>query len=155
MAQKFDFKKQRLFIKIYFVAQVLLIGFLIYMAFSFQAGLQAEGRPQRFFHSVVTSLVLQLALFYPISKFAAREAGREIEASAVGIGPDELKKLRTKRMIGDTCKWAYFIFFVAFIYKVPTDRFFLSIIYFTFILTSITYFQCYNFAAKRLMKEKE
>jgi len=155
MAPRYDFKKQRLFIRIYAVAQVVLIGLLIYMAVYFQAGLTAQGRSQRFFHSVVTALVLQLALFYPINRFAGREARREIDASAVGLDPDELKSFRTKRMIGDTCKWAYFIFFVAFIYKAPKDLFVLSIIFFTFVLTSLSYFQCYNFTVKRLMKEKE
>ncbi len=154
MAQVFDFKKLRIFIKIYGVAQVLLIGLLVYMAVYFQSALQMAGRPQRFLHSVVASLVIQLILFYPVYRFALREASREVEASAVGLSADELKGFRTKRMIGDTCKWAYFIFFVAFIYRAPKDLFFLSIIFFTFILTSLTYLQCYNYVTKRLMKEK-
>ncbi len=148
MAKEFDFKKQRIFIKIYGVAQVFLICLLVYMAVLFQANLQ-----QRFIYSVVTTLVMQLALFYPIYRFATREATREIEASAVGLTGDELKGYRTKRMISDTCKWAFFIFFVAFAYKVKIP-FVLSIIIFTFILTTLTYLQCYNFVAKRLMKER-
>ena len=149
MAKVFDFKKQRIFIKIFGVAQVFLIGLLVYMAILFQAALQ-----QRFISSVVATLVIQLALFYPIYRFAVREASREIEASAVGLTFDELKSFRTKRMISDTCKWAYFIFFTVFIYKAPKIPFLLSIIIFTFILTTLTYFQCYNFAANRKMKEK-
>jgi hypothetical protein len=149
MAKVFDFKKQRTFIKIYGVAQVVLIGLLVYMAVHFQAALQ-----QRFISSVVATLVIQLALFYPIYRYAVREATREIETCAVGLTDDELKKFRTKRMIADTCKWAYFIFFAAFAYKAPKVPFILSIIVFSFLLTSLTYLQCYNFVAKRLMKEK-
>jgi len=148
MAKVFDFKKQRIFIKIFGVAQVFLIGLLVYMAVLFQSALQ-----QRFINSVVATLVIQLALFYPIYRFATREATRDIEASAVGLTFDELKGFRTKRMISDTCKWAYFIFFVVFAYKVKLP-FMLSIIIFTFILTTLSYLQCYNFVAKRLMKEK-
>ena len=133
---------------IFGVAQVILIGLLIYMAVLFQSALQ-----QRFINSVVATLVIQLALFYPVYRFATREATREIEACAVGLTFDELKSFRTKRMISDTCKWAYFIFFVTFAYKVNLP-FVLSIIIFTFILTTLTYLQCYNFVAKRLMKEK-
>ena len=149
MANGFDFKKQRRFIMIYGVVQVFLVGLLVYMAVHFQGVLQ-----QRFINSVVATLVIQLALFYPVYRFAAREASREIEASAVGLTGDELKSFRTKRLISDTCKWAYFIFFVAFAYKAPKVPFILSIIIFSFILTTLTYFQCFNFVAKRLMKEK-
>lgn len=149
MAQEFDFKKLRIFIKIYYVAQAFLIALLVYMAVHFQALLQ-----QRFMTSVLASLLVQLALFYPVFRFAAREANRDIESSAVGLTGDELKKFRTSRMISDTCKWAYFIFFTVFIYKAPKIPFILSIIIFTFILTTLAYFQCYNFAANRKMKEK-
>lgn len=150
MAKKFDFKKQRIFIKIFGVAQVFLIGLLGYIAILFQAALQ-----QRFIQSVVATLVIQLALFYPAYRFAAREATREIEACAVGLTDDELKSFRKKRMISDTCKWAYFIFFAAFVYKIkPEFKLILSVVIFTFILTTLTYLQCYNFVAKRLMKEK-
>lgn len=149
MAKAFDFKKQRLFIKIYVVAQVFLIALLVYMAVHFQSVLQ-----QRFMNSVVATLLLQLALFYPVYRFAAREANREIESCAIGLTVDELKTFRTKRMISDTCKWAYFLFFATFVYKAPKVPFLLSIIIFSFILTTLTYFQCYNFVARRLMKEK-
>lgn len=154
MAKAFDFKKLRRVIMIYGVVQLFLIGLLVYMAIHFQGGLQAEGRPQRFLHGVVATLVIQLALFYPINRFAAREAEREIEACAVGLGVEELKALRSKRMVGDVVKSGIFLFFITFIYKAPKDLFILSVIFFTFILTFLTYFQCYNFSAKRLMKDK-
>jgi hypothetical protein len=154
MAKAFDFKRMRTFIKIYGVVQVGLIGLLIFMAVHFQTGLQAEGRPQRFLHSVVVTLLIQLALFYPINRFATKEAEREVETSVVGLGVEELKALRSKRMLADAIKWAVLIFFITFILRAPKDVFALSMIYFSFIVTMLTYFQCYNFSAKRLMKEK-
>ena len=150
MAKVFDFKKLRIFIKIFGVVQLLLIGLLVYMAFIFQALL-----PKGFNFSVLATLVIQIALFYPVYRFAVREATRDIESSAVGLTGDELKKFRTSRMISDTCKWAYFIFYAIFAYKAPNEiKQVLCIMVFSFILTTLTYFQCYNFVAKRLMKEK-
>ena len=150
MAKIFDFKKQRIFIRIYGVAQLFLIGLLVYMAVYFQAALQ-----QRFINSVVATLMIQLALFYPVYRFAVREATREVDTCAVGLTDDELKGFRTRRLISDTCKWAYFIFFATFAYKAPTKIPEVPcIIVFSFILTTLTYFQCYNFVARRLMKEK-
>lgn len=154
MASKFDFKKMRRLIIIYAVVQVLLVALLIFMAVNFQAGLQTEGRPQRFLHGVIAALVIQLGLFYPINKFATIEAKREVDSCATDLTPDEQKSLRTKRMVGDVVKTGVFIFFVTFIYKAPQDRFILCVIFFTFILTALSYFQNYNFAAKRAMKEK-
>jgi hypothetical protein len=155
MAEKFDFKKLRRLITIYAVVQVFLVALLIFMAVNFQAGLQAEGRPQRFLHGVIASLVIQLALFYPINRFATNEAKREVDSCATNLSTEEQKAVRNKRMIGDVIKTGVFIFFITFIYKAPKDRFVLSVIFFTFILTSLSYFQNYNFAAKRAMKEKE
>jgi len=154
MASRFDFKKLRRLITIYAVVQVFLVALLIFMAVNFQAGLQAEGRPQRFLHGVIAALVIQLALFYPINRFAANEAKREIEACATDLSIDEQKAIRSRRMVGDVVKTGIFCFFVTFIYKAPKDRFVLSIIFFTFILTALSYFQNYNFAAKRGMQEK-
>ncbi len=154
MAKVFDFKKMRRVIMIYGVVQLFLVGLLVYMAVHFQAGLLSEGRPQRFLHSVIATLVIQLALFYPINRFAAKEAEREVEACAVGLGVEELKALRSKRMVGDVIKAAIFLFFITFIYKAPKDLFILSVIFFSFVLTFLSYFQCYNFSAKRLMKGK-
>ena len=154
MAKSFDFKRLRRLTTIYLVVQVFLVILLVYMAMNFQAALQTEGRPQRFLHSVVVTLVIQLALFYPLNKFAGREAQREVDSCANEISEEEQKRLRTKRIIGDSIKTAIFIFFITFIFKAPQDRFILSVIYFSFILTILSYFQCYNFAAKRLMREK-
>ncbi|RII28730.1 MAG: hypothetical protein CXR31_02300 [Geobacter sp.] len=154
MTKSFDFKRLRRLTIIYLVVQVFLIILLVYMAIYFQAALQAEGRPQRFLHSVVVTLVIQLALFYPLNKFAGREAEREVDSCASELSVEEQKKLRSKRIIGDSIKTAIFIFFITFTFKAPQDSFVLSVIFFSFILTILSYVQCYNFTAKRLMREK-
>ncbi len=154
MANEFDFKKMRRLITIYAVVQVLLVALLIYMAIYFQASLQAEGRPQRFFQSIIATLVIQLALFYPINRFASNEAKREVESCATGLAVDDLKSFRTKRMVGDVVKTGIFIFFLIFAFKAPQNTTILCVIYYSFILTVLSYFQNYNFAAKRAMKEK-
>ena len=153
MAKTFDLTKMRKLLKIYTVVQVLLVALLIFMAVNFQAGLQAEGRPQRFMHSVIVTLVIQLALFYPLSKYATSDANREIEGSVPGLTVEEQKALRQKRLFSDFMKGAIFIFFVTFILRAPQERFILSVIFFTFILTILTYFQCFNFTVKRKIKE--
>jgi hypothetical protein len=151
MASVFNFKKLRRFIRIYAAVQVFMIALLIYMAVFFQAGLRAEGRPQRFFHSVVVSLVIQLILFYPINRFAVREAEREVDACAEGLSFEQLKTFRSSRTIGDVIKSGVLLFFITFSYKAPQDQFVLSVIYFSCILTFLSYLQCFNFSAKRAM----
>ena len=112
MSARFDFKKLHRFIMIYAVVQVVLVLLLVYMAMSFQVSLQ-----QRFLTSVIASLVIQLALFYPIWKFAGREAAREVDACEIGLDAEKLKAMRTKRTIGDVVKSGVFIFFITFIKK--------------------------------------
>jgi len=155
MANSFDFKKLRRLIKIYGVVQILLIGLLILMAVYFQAGLQAKGMPQLFMKSVIATLAIQLALFYPIYKFASGQAKREVDSCADNLTAEAMKSFRTSRLIGDMIKAAVFIFFITFILRAPVNLFVYSLIFFSFILTTLSYFQCYNFAAKKWMKEKE
>ena len=148
MTAALDFARIRRLIRIYAVVQVLLVVLLIYMAVNFQARLSSD----RFMKSVVITLLIQLALFYPINKFANREAGREIDSCATGLTPEQLKSLRTKRLIGDSVKVGVVIFYVTFILKAPAHPFFLGTLYFTFILTVLSYFQCFNFAARRRIR---
>jgi hypothetical protein len=150
MKTAYDFKKLRRLMTIYAVVQVALVALLIYVALNFQAQLPSD----RFLKTVVITLVIQTALFYPINKFANREAGREVDACAAGLTPEEMKSLRNKRLFGDVVKMSVFIFFVTFIWKAPPHPFFLSVVFFSFILTILSYFQCFNFAVRRQMREK-
>jgi uncharacterized membrane protein YhaH (DUF805 family) len=152
MTPALDFTRLRRLTLIYVVVQVLLVIMLALMALKFQAELQAEGRPQRFLHSVVVALVVQLAIFYPVNRFAAKEAEREVAGCAPGLTTEQLKAQRTRRLSGDLAKMAVFIFFATFIYRAPKDTFILSVLYYSFVLTTLSYFQCFNFAARRLMR---
>lgn len=154
MARVFDFSKVTKVIKIYGFVQVLLVVLVVFMALNFQGLLQAEGRPERFFHSVIISVIIQFILFYPIRRFATSDVNRDVENAANDLTQEETKKLRQKRIYSEYFKSAYVLFYFTFAYLAPKDRFVLSVIFISFILTMITYFQCYNFAAKRVIKEK-
>lgn len=154
MVQAYDGSKLRKVIKIYWLVQGVLILMLAFMAINFQGLLQAEGRPERFLHSVVVAIVLQLLVLYPLKRFAGGEVERDIASSAANLPVEELKKLRQKRIFSDYLKASILIFFFTFVWLAPKDRFILSTIFISFILTLLTYFQCYNFVARRALREK-
>lgn len=162
MSIGFDFKKLRRLINIYAVVQIGLVVLLIYVAMNFQIGLNAAGRGELFIKSIIITLLMQLAMFYPVYKFASREAVLAVDAVQEGLTPEELKSQRNKRLIGDVIKAGVFCFYLAFTLLVSSKglvntakMFVLSMIFFNFILTYLSYFQCFNFAAKREMKLKE
>jgi predicted ferric reductase len=147
MSKDFDFKKLRRLTMIYNVVQIVLVALLVYMSLYFQAQMGPL-----FFKSIIIVLVIQLIAFYPISLFAGREARREVASVAVGLTPEEMKSLRNKRLVGDVVRSGVFCFFLIFIYRAPAHPFALSLIFFSFILTYLTYFQCFTFVVKREMK---
>jgi hypothetical protein len=153
MAGNFDFKKLRKTITIYTVMQIILGLLFVFAAFKFQQQLAMEGRPQRFMHSVLIALGMQLALFYPLSRGAQWEANREAESGLIGITPEQQKTLRTRRAVTDVLKSAVFLFFGTFIWKMPRETFFLSLVLFSFLLTFLSYSQYFSIAAKRKIKE--
>jgi hypothetical protein len=156
MPTGFDFKKLRRLIMIHVVVQALLVLLLIYIALLFQGSLGPL-----FWKSIIITLVIQLVNFYPINFFAGKEAKREVAAVAFNLTQEEFKSQRTKRIIGEVIKMAVFAFFLIFAWSAPVtanvqaNRFTQSLIFFNFILTYLTYFQCFNFAAKREIKAKE
>jgi len=156
MPTGFDFKKIQRLIKIHVAVQILLTLLLLYIALQFQAALGPL-----FWKSVIITMIIQLVIFYPVNFFAGKEAKREVAATAVSLTQEEFKSQRTKRIIGEVIKMSVFAFFLIFAWSVkpaPTivgTRFVYSLIFFNFILTYLTYFQCFNFAAKREMTAKE
>jgi len=156
MSTGFDLKKLHRLIKIHVGVQIALVLLLIYIALLFQGSLGPL-----FWKSIIITLVIQLVNFYPINFFAGKEAKREIAATAFNLTQEEFKAQRTKRIIGEVIKMSVFAFFLIFAWSVkpaPTitgTRFIYSLIFFNFILTYLTYFQCFNFAAKREMKAIE
>jgi hypothetical protein len=152
MSTGFDFTKLRRLTTIYLVVQIFLVLLLVFMAMNFQAKL--AGQSPSFLRSIVVTFIIQLGLFFPINKFANWEAKREADAAATGLPADELKTLRTRRMIGDVTKTSIFTFFVVFFWRAPHNQFILSVIFFTFITTYLSYIQNFNFAAKREIKDR-
>lgn len=151
MPATLDLKKIKKTIRIFAVAQFALTGLLIFMAFSFQQRLQALGRGNYFMKAVLAAFVLQLFLFYPIFKFAGKEAERDFSLLAPR-GTEESKAIAKKKRWADIVKMSVFGFYAIFLLAVPSDPWILSVIFYSFILTILSYFQCYNFAAKKLAR---
>lgn len=149
-----NFQKLRKYMAIFRVAQVFLFIILIYMAVNFQAQFVNSGKGPQFLKSVIAALVIQLILFYPINKFAANDAEREMAATDPGTTQEELTKLRSKRIVSDFTKAAVFIFFITFISMAPAILVINCTVFFVFILSVLTYFQCYNFVIRRTMKRQ-
>jgi len=155
----FDFKRLNRTMTIYRVVQALLVCMLIYVAYIFQNNFALMGRPEKFISSIVAAIVIQLLLLYPIYRLAWRDAGVEMEGSAVGLTAEALAALRKKRLLGDLWKFSAVGFFLAFVTLVPDVKkaagapVILAIIIFSFLLMCLTYFQCFNFSAKKRMKQ--
>ena len=148
MAAVYDFTKFRRLLNIHLVVQVVLAALLVWTAWMFQQKLA-----DRFLICVISALVFQLILFFPIKSLTGKEVEREIASSAVALTPDDLLALRRKRVIADIIKSSVFLFFFIFIYMLlQKPIIFLAFAYFSFIMTCLSYFQCFNFAAKREMK---
>ena len=147
MAAAYDFTKLRRLLIIHLVVQIALVALLVWASWLFQQRLA-----DRFLNGVIFSLVIQLGLFFPIKSLTAKEVDREIATSAIGLTPADLQALRRKRVTADVIKSSVFLFFFIFIYTTPAKPIILAITYFTFILTCLSYFQCFNFAARREMK---
>lgn len=147
------FKKIKKTMGIFAVVQFLLIALLVYMAVNFQAKLRLLHREHNFMQGVIATFIIQLAFFYPIYRFAAKEADRDLSLTGNSLSKEEIKAVGKKKRFADIIKIATFGFFVIFIMAAPADPLILSVLYYSFILTILTYLQCYNFAAKKLMKE--
>lgn len=149
MAAAYDFTKLRRLLTIHLAVQAGLAALLVVAAWLFQQRI-----PDRFLNSVIFALVVQLILFLPLKGLTAREVAREIASSALGLTPAELVALRRKRVTADVIKSSVFIFFLILIIGLPGKPVILAITFFTFILTCLTYFQCFNFAARREMQAR-
>jgi hypothetical protein len=155
----FDFKKLNRTMTIYRVVQGLLLCLLIYVAYVFQSRFAMMGSPEKFMYSIKITIMSQFIAIYPIYRLAWRDAGVEIEGSAVGLTKENLAALRKKRLLGDLWKFSAVAFFLAFVTMVPDAKkaagatHVLAGILFSFLLMCLTYFQCFNFSAKKLMKQ--
>jgi hypothetical protein len=148
MTQGFDYTRLKRLITIYYVVQGFLLVLLAVIAF----WLQAHVSQQVFVNSLIRAVVAQIILFYPVYRFAAHEAKREVSSCSSSLSKDELMALRRKRVTGDIVKAAVFIFFLVFILRAPQVPGAQFSILFVFILMTLCYFQCYNFVAGKQMK---
>jgi hypothetical protein len=153
MTSAIDFRKINKTIRIFGVVQLGLVALLVYMAVNFQAKLRLEHRDFRFMHGVIASFVVQLLLLYPIYKFSEKEVERDL-AMMGNLSKEEMTALTKKKRFSDIIKIAALGFFVVFVMAAPNDTFILSIIYYSFVLTILTYLQCYNFIARKLTHQK-
>ena len=149
MAAAYDFTKLRKLLTIQLVVQIVLVMLLVVVSLLFQQRIA-----DRFLNCVIVSLLMQVGLFFPLKNLTAREVTREIGSSALGLTPADLQVLRRKRVIADVIKSSVFLFFFIFIYRLPENTVVLTIAFFSFVLTCLTYFQCFNFTAKREMKAR-
>lgn len=147
-----DQKKINKTIKIFAVAQFGLIALLVYTAVKFQHYLLAVGRGYRFMNGVVAAFVIQLLLFYPIYRFAAKEAERDFSLIDRELSDREAKEFAKKKRWTDITKISTLGFYFIFSLAAPADPFILSIIIYSFLLTILTYLQSYSFAVKKLSK---
>lgn len=154
----FDFKRLNRLTIIYRVVQTLLVLLLAYMAFRFQQLFAFKGRPDQFFTSITAAVILQLVLIYPVYRLAWRDAGIEVEGSAQNMTGEQMAALRKKRLLGDLWKLCGVAFFIVFAFLAPGAEksagapLVLAGTIFSFLLTCLMYFQCFNFSAKKRMK---
>ena len=147
----YDFKKLNRTMTIYRVVQGLLLCLLIYVAYVFQSGFT----PERFMYSIKITIMSQFIAIYPIYRLAWRDAGVEIEGSAVGLTKEGFAALRKKRLLGDLWKFSAVGFFLAFVTMVPKAAGAPTVLagtLFSFLLMCLAYYQCFNFSAKKRIK---
>ena len=152
-----DFKKLNRQMMVYRVVQTILTGLLVLLAINFQGRFAALQKPGQFFSSLMVAIIVQLLLIWPVYKLAWRDAGVEIEGSQPNLTTEQQAALRKKRLIGDLWKFCGVGFFIAFVTLVPDAKkaagatMVLASIIFSFLLTCLMYFQCFNFSAKKRM----
>lgn len=155
----YDFTRLKRLTIIYNVVQVGLFGLFLFMAYNFMLVFARYGLSGYFIKSIGMSVVIQLIMFYPAWWLSRQDLEIEVGTSLVGATPEQLVALRRKRMIGDIWKLSVLGAFVVFVTMVPgVDKgrgaaLILSVAYFGFLLTSLTYFQCFNYHAKRRRNE--
>lgn len=153
-----NFKKLKRQMMIYRIVQTVLTGLLVVVAIAFQGRFDATGRSDQFYSSIIVAVVVQLLLLYPVYRLAGRDASIEIEGSEPNLSDVQLAALRKKRLIGDLWKFCGVAFFLVFVTLVPDAKkavgapLVLAATIFSFLLTCLMYFQCFNFCAKKRMK---
>lgn len=155
----YDFTRLKRLTVIYSVVQIGLLGLLLFMAYNFMLAFAKYGMQGAFLKSFGLAVVVQLLLMYPALLLSRSDVAIEVDSALVGITPEQQVALRRRRLIGDIWKLSALGAFVVFVAMSPSvDKgrgasLILAISYFAFLLVALTYFQCFNFSAKRKCKE--
>ena len=155
----FNFKRLNRTMIIYRIVQTILVALLIFMAFNFQQLFALRGKPEQFMSSIIAAIVIQLILIYPAYRLAWRDSGIEFDSCGVALSGDTLKAIRKKRLMGDLWKFCAVVFFITFVALAPDVKkasgapLVLATTIFSFLLTCLTYFQCFNYSAKKRLKQ--
>jgi hypothetical protein len=155
-----DSKKLNRQMMLYRIVQTILTGMLVVLAIVFQGQFAALNKPGQFISSIVAAIAVQLLLIYPVYRLAWRDAGVEIDGIQPNLTPEQLAALRKKRLIGDLWKFCGFAFYMVFVALAPDAKKAVGAIpvlattIFSFLLTCLMYFQCFNFSAKKRLKQK-
>jgi hypothetical protein len=154
MTESVGMRRIRRNLVVHRIVQGLMVVLLIYMAMLFQQQFQVKYDSLKpFYTSVILTVLCQVALFFPIRKFANNEALRELGAAAKStFTVDEQKQLRRQRLLTDFIKASTFIFFVVFVLILPEQATVVhSTAFFSCIGTVLSYLQNYNFAVRQQM----
>ena len=155
----YDFTRLRRFSIIYNVVQVCLVGLLLFMSYNFMMAFAKYGMSGAFMKSFGMAIAVQLILIYPAFWLARQDVEVEVESALSGITADQQMALRKRRLVGDIWKLAALGAFAVFVAMSPgVDKgrgasMILAISYFSFLLVAITYFQCFNYIAKKRRSE--
>lgn len=155
----YNFTRLKRLSVIYMVVQVGLSGLLLYMSFNFMTAFAKYGIQNGFLKSFGIAVAIQLLMMYPAWRLSRQDVEIEVEGALVGITPEQQVALRRRRMIGDIWKLSVLGAFVVFIAMSPgVDKgrgasLILATAYFAFLLTALTYFQCFNFIARRRCRQ--
>lgn len=155
----YDFTRLRRFSIIYNVVQVCLVGLLLFMSYNFMMAFAKYGMSGAFMKSFGMAIAVQLILIYPAFWLARQDVEVEVEAALSNITADQQMALRKRRLVGDIWKLAALGAFAVFVAMSPgVDKgrgasMILAISYFSFLLVAITYFQCFNYIARKRRSE--
>lgn len=151
----YNFTRLKRLIIIYWVVQAFILALLLFMAYSFQKLFAFMGTPGLFTRSVISGIAFQLVMIYPSWMLAKHDADIEVASCQSGLPGDQLIAFRRKRIMSDILKLSVIGFFVAFLWMAPdinkmrTASSILAPIYMGFLMILLTYFQFFNYLAKR------
>jgi hypothetical protein len=155
----YNFTRLKRLVMVYWVVQAVLLALLVFMAVNFQKLFVSLGAPELFIKGIIIAIIIQLLMVYPAWLLAKRDVTVDISAAVEGLDGDQLLALRKKRLLGDLWKLCVMGFFAVFVLMAPgvdkgrSAAVILEAAYFSFLLVALTYFQCFNFAAKKQRSE--